>query len=277
MKEKYGHDAHYCSVLCLKVTIMLDYAAFPVQRQERIKKNLEEYGRVICTDLANELGVSEHTIRRDLTELSKEGLCKKVYGGAVSKLNDPAHFEARRSQDSTEKTLLAQSAAGLVSENSCIYIDAGTTNLAIAENLPEDMPLTVVTNSPDIASVLLRKSRIHTVLLGGVVSRAVGGSVGHNALQQLKSIVVDQAFIGGCAFDLDTGLTGFDLEDCEFKRNAIILSKKTVVALTASKIQRVARFTIVPAAGIDVLVVPDEVTPDVRKMFTDAGIDVVLK
>ena len=62
---------------------MLDYAAFPEQRQALIYQILQENGRVICSELANRLGVSEHTIRRDLHELSKDGVCKKVYGGAV--------------------------------------------------------------------------------------------------------------------------------------------------------------------------------------------------
>lgn len=62
---------------------MLDYAAFPQQRQALICQILQENGRVVCAELAARLQVSEHTIRRDLHELSREGFCKKVYGGAV--------------------------------------------------------------------------------------------------------------------------------------------------------------------------------------------------
>ena len=61
---------------------MLDYAAFPQQRQALICQILQENGRVVCAELAARLQVSEHTIRRDLHELSREGFCKKVYGGA---------------------------------------------------------------------------------------------------------------------------------------------------------------------------------------------------
>ncbi len=65
---------------------MLDYAAFPQQRQALICQILQENGRVVCAELAARLQVSEHTIRRDLHELSREGFCKKVYGGAVLSL-----------------------------------------------------------------------------------------------------------------------------------------------------------------------------------------------
>ena len=58
---------------------MLDYAAFPKQRQDLIRKILRDQGRVVCIELAQQMGVSEHTVRRDLHELSKEGVCKKVY------------------------------------------------------------------------------------------------------------------------------------------------------------------------------------------------------
>ena len=75
---------------------MLDYAAFPDQRQALIYQILQENGRVICTELAARLGVSEHTIRRDLHELCKEGVCKKVYGGAVISLPESADIAARK-------------------------------------------------------------------------------------------------------------------------------------------------------------------------------------
>jgi DeoR/GlpR family transcriptional regulator of sugar metabolism len=65
---------------------LLDYAAFPQQRQALICQILQENGRVVCAELAARLQVSEHTIRRDLHELSREGFCKKVYGGAVLSL-----------------------------------------------------------------------------------------------------------------------------------------------------------------------------------------------
>lgn len=75
---------------------MLDYAAFPEQRRALIYQILQENGRVICSELANRLGVSEHTIRRDLHELSKDGVCKKVYGGAVIALPESEDIAVRK-------------------------------------------------------------------------------------------------------------------------------------------------------------------------------------
>lgn len=82
---------------------MLDYAAFPQQRQALICQILQENGRVVCAELAARLQVSEHTIRRDLHELSREGFCKKVYGGAVLSLPEAGDYSERKDKKPRDK------------------------------------------------------------------------------------------------------------------------------------------------------------------------------
>ena len=236
---------------------MLDYAAFPEQRQERIRQILQESGRVVCTELASQMNVSEHTIRRDLHELSKEGYCKKVYGGAVLQLPDAGNFFSREQKISAEKHTIAQKAATLVQAGGCIFIDAGTTNLALAKALPADLNVTVVTNSPAIAAELLLHPLCEVIVTGGQIQRASGGTVGATAASQIQDIIFDQAFIGGCAMDPEAGLTGFDFADCEFKKAVIARSTQTIVALTADKLPGVARFVVAKSRDIDVLVVEE--------------------
>ena len=150
---------------------MLDYAAFPQQRQALICQILQENGRVVCADLAARLQVSEHTIRRDLHELSREGVCKKVYGGAVLSLPEAGDYSERKDKNRATKLRIAQQCARLVKPGGTIFIDTGTTNLAMAEALPAELALTVVTNSPEIAAVLVL-SLIHIwKLVDGLVTR----------------------------------------------------------------------------------------------------------
>lgn len=236
---------------------MLDYAAFPEQRQERIRQILQESGRVVCTELASQMKVSEHTIRRDLHELSKEGYCKKVYGGAVLQLPDAGNFFSREQKISAEKHTIAQKAATLIQAGGCIFIDAGTTNLALAKSLPADLNVTVVTNSPAIAAELLHHPLCEVIITGGQIQRASGGTVSATAASQIQGIIFDQAFIGGCAMDPEAGLTGFDFADCEFKKAVIARSTQTIVALTADKLPGVARFVVAKSRDIDVLVVEE--------------------
>lgn len=211
---------------------MLDYAAFPQQRQALICQILQENGRVVCAELAARLQVSEHTIRRDLHELSREGFCKKVYGGAVLSLPEAGDYSERKDKNRAIKLRIAQQCARLVKPGGTIFIDTGTTNLAMAEALPTELALTVVTNSPEIAAVLVKKPLYDVVMLGGQVQRASGGCVGAAAVAQVQGMLFDQGFIGGCAMAPESGLTGFDYADCEFKK-AVIKQCSEIIGLFA--------------------------------------------
>ncbi|MBJ3590514.1 DeoR/GlpR transcriptional regulator [Salmonella enterica subsp. enterica serovar Saintpaul] len=246
---------------------MLDYAAFPEQRQALIYQALQENGRVICSELASRLGVSEHTIRRDLHELSKDGVCKKVYGGAVISLPASEDIAVRKNINKAKKSSIAQRCARLVKSGSCIFIDSGSTNLAMAEALPAELALTVVTNSPEIAAVLLKKPLFDVIILGGQVQRSSGGCVGTSAISQLQGILFDQGFIGGCAMAPESGLTGFDYADCEFKKAVIKQCNETIVALTADKIPAVARYIVTESNNIDVIVVEENISKEYGTAF----------
>ena len=246
---------------------MLDYAAFPDQRQALIRQALGQQGRVVCAELAVQLGVSEHTIRRDLHELSKEGVCKKVYGGAVATLPDTGSFIERKTQKADVKSIIAHKCAQLIKPNSCVFIDSGTTNLALAEAIDDTLVLTAVTNSPEIACALLKKPRCEVIMLGGGIQRSSGGSVGAAALAQVNDILFDQGFIGGCAMAPESGLTGFDYADCAFKKAVIPQCSEIIVGLTADKIPSVARYVVAGCRQIDVLVVEESVRQQYAEAF----------
>ncbi len=251
---------------------MLDYAAFPQQRQALICQILQENGRVVCSELASRLNVSEHTIRRDLHGLSKDGFCKKVYGGAVMNLPEAGDYSERKDKNPATKLRIAQKCARLVKPGGCIFIDTGTTNLAMAEALPAELALTVVTNSPEIAAELLKKPLYDVVMLGGQVQRASGGCVGTSAVVQLQGVLFDQGFIGGCAMAPESGLTGFDYADCEFKKAVIKQCSEIIVGLTSDKIPAVARFVVAQSSDIDVLVVEENISREYSDTFREHDI-----
>lgn len=251
---------------------MLDYATFPDQRQELIKESLRVTGRVLVTELASTLNVSEHTIRRDLHELSKDGFCKKVYGGAVITIPEVSDFDVRKSLNISSKSNIAHKCAQLVKPETCIFIDSGTTNLVMAEALPEDLSLTVVTNSPEIATVLLNKPMCEVIILGGQIHKGVNGCIGSTALAQIQGINFDQAFIGGCAMAPESGLTGYDYADCEFKKAVIQQSSENIVALTAEKMPGVARYVVAKSTDIDVIVTEENTVKEYVNAFK--GLDI---
>jgi len=274
--DSQGTNARLCALLLdeqfFRSYFLLDYAAFPKQRQALICQILQENGRVVCAELASRLNVSEHTIRRDLHELSREGYCKKVYGGAVMTLPEAGDYSARKEKNTATKSRIAQKCAKLVKPGGCIFIDTGTTNLAMAEALPAELALTVVTNSPEIAAVLLKKPLYDVVMLGGQIQRATGGCVGASAVAQIQGMLFDQGFIGGCAMAPESGLTGFDYPDCEFKKAVIKQCSEIIVGLTSDKIPAVARFVVVESSAIDVLVVEENISREYRDAFSEHDI-----
>ncbi|WP_392561074.1 DeoR/GlpR family DNA-binding transcription regulator [Orbus sturtevantii] len=234
---------------------MVDHDVFPEQRLTLIQQILSNTGRVIGIDLAKKLNVSEHTIRRDLQELARRGLCKKVYGGAVSHIVESANFDVRASQNMQEKSVVAKRCADFIKANSCIFIDAGSTYLAMAGFIPKDLELTIVTNSPQIAAVLSSRTKSELILLGGKVNPLTGSTLGADTVNQLKGMLFDQTFIGVCGLDPQAGLSAVYYEDACFKKALIGQSNEIIAAVTAGKMPQVARYKVAACEDIDIAVV----------------------
>lgn len=253
---------------------MLDYAAFPEQRQSLIRELLQKEGRVLCVKLSQELQVSEHTIRRDLQELAREGLCKRVYGGAVSLSRASGSFAKRIAENPSGKALLGRAGAQLIRDGGCIFIDAGTTNLAVAKAIPPELSLTVVTNAPAIAAEVMNLTRCEVIMLGGRIQARTGAALGITPLRQVEGMRFDQCFLGACALDAVEGVTEFDYDDAEFKRALTLRSDEVIVALTSDKIPSVARYKVMSCEEISTLVVEHGVPHDKVAVFIEKGVDV---
>lgn len=233
---------------------MFSYESLPDERKQYIKEKLKKAGKVIASDLSRELQVSIHTIRRDLAELVETGLCKRVYGGALSLITQTESFTERTTLAGDRKQALAIASQSLLSNGQCIFIDAGSTNLAIAQKLSPELELTVVTNSPVIAAALMERRTYQVIALGGVVDTDVGGVVGLPALSLVNDFKFDLAFLGACAIDSAHGLTAVNYDDATFKRHVSCRASKVVVALLNEKIDSIAPFKVSDIVEIDILI-----------------------
>ncbi|WP_268801175.1 DeoR/GlpR family DNA-binding transcription regulator [Pseudomonas huanghezhanensis] len=231
------------------------HEAFPGERQQLISDRLALHGRVIAADLASEFGVSEHSIRRDLGALATAGLCKRVYGGAIVLPAAEGPMAVRVRQDTARKNSLGQAAASLLSAGQHLFIDAGSTNMAIACAINPELQLTITTNSPLIAVELMKLPCAEVIVLGGQVSPLAGGVIGLCAVQQLQRFNFDLCFLGACAIDPDHGVTAFGLEDAAFKRAVVEASGQVVVAVTNEKLSSVAHYQVASCEEVTALVV----------------------
>jgi DeoR/GlpR family transcriptional regulator of sugar metabolism len=228
---------------------------FPGERQQLIQDRLGRYGRVIASDLATEFGVSEHSIRRDLSALAAAGLCKRVYGGAILMRESEEPMDVRVLQNSSRKDRLGKTAASFLTSGQHVFIDAGSTNMAIASAIDPQLQLIVTTNSPLIAVQLMKLPRAEVILLGGRLDPMTGGVTGLRSVQQLQQFNFDCCFIGACAIDPDNGVTAFELEDADFKRAVIAASGQLIVAATNEKLSSVAHYQVADCGEVTALVV----------------------
>jgi DeoR/GlpR family transcriptional regulator of sugar metabolism len=250
-------------------------AALPRERQERILERLRRHGRVVAADLAVEFRVSEDSIRRDLRDLAARNLCKRVYGGALL-TTAVVPLEERRREHVERKRALAAVAASLVSPRQILFIDAGSTNSAIASALPEHCDLTVVTNAPDVALAVLGRPGFEVLAIGGRIDPRIGGAIGSMALRQIQGIRADMCFPGVCGADPETGLWTFDPEEVVLKRAMIEASGETVLVATREKLITAATHHTAPVSGIAHLVVERTAEPAILDAWRAGGTTVHL-
>lgn len=245
------------------------------ERQERIRERLAADGRVLAASLAVEFGVSEDTIRRDLREMAAAGLCERVYGGALPVSNVRTSLALRLTQNKSQKQVLARKLIDLLQQQSVVFLDAGSTNLAVAESLPVALALTVITNAPSIALCLNDKPLVETILIGGKIDRMVGGAVGAEAVSQLCHLSPDLCLIGTCGFDEAGVLSVYEYEDAVFKRMAIQRAKQTAVAVTTDKIGIFAPFQIAEPGQYQHLVVEEGLDPEHLAAARNCGCNIL--
>lgn len=244
------------------------------ERQALIRTRLDLSGRVIAAELAQELGVSEDTIRRDLREMASAGLCQRVYGGALRLARSPTSMNERMGMAGESKAALARAAAGLIPAGSTVFLDASSTNLALARVLSAESDLTVITNAPAIAAALLERD-IATIQLGGLIDPRVGGAIGAKAMRDAEAFRPEILMLGVCGIDLEAGITAFTFEDAEFKRFLASRSKTVLVAITNDKLSTAAPYSVVPLARVARAVIEADADDEEAAALAAAGIDIL--
>ncbi|MBA1144711.1 DeoR/GlpR family DNA-binding transcription regulator [Mesorhizobium neociceri] len=245
------------------------------QRQSLIKERLGARGRVLAAELARELEVSEDTIRRDLREMAAAGLCRRVYGGALPISPASAPNLERPTNFANRNAILGKVAARLVPPSSTIFIDAGSTNAAVAMELSRDNNITVVTNSIVVLGAIANRSNIEVILIGGRLDQRSGAVLGGRAIKDAESIHTDICFLGASGVDAEAGITAFSFEEAEMGRSVASASRSIVVAATLDKFGTRAPFAVVPGDEGYTLVTEHGLSSQEAATFERRGINVI--
>lgn len=234
------------------------------ERHQFILDFLEQNGTITIHEIAATLGASDSTIRRDLQFLEDQGALLRVHGGAKRKT--PLIYEAtmveKCTQQQGEKQKIAQFAITLIQEHDTIFLDAGSTTLAMISFLPENLSLKVVTNSVTHALQLLEKG-FETIILGGTLKKTTNAILGSTAVQQLQQLYFDKAFLGMNGIDVQAGYTTPDPEEAFIKKTAARQSQKTYVLVDHSKFKQRSFAQVMPLK--DAKIITDNCPKDYLK------------
>jgi DeoR family transcriptional regulator, fructose operon transcriptional repressor len=216
------------------------------ERQQVIVGLARAHGRVDVAELAAELSVTSETVRRDLTVLERQGVLRRVHGGAipVERLGFEPGLAARDSVMTAEKERIAKAALAELPDEGAILLDAGSTTSRFADLIPLDRQLTVVTNALPVAVLLASRPNVTVLLLGGRVRGRTLAAVDAWALDALGQTFVDVAFVATNGISAQRGLTTPDHAEAAVKRAMIRGSRRTVLLADHTKVgvDHLARF-----------------------------------
>ncbi len=231
-------------------------------RQEQIREYIEQKNVVTIKELqALFPDVSLMTIHRDLDSLERSGSVVKFRGGAKSvRLAGDPEFNVRMRENNSGKSEMARKAMELIQPHSAVFLDASTTNLAIAKILP-DINLNIFTTGPSIALELCRLHNPVVTLCCGTINRKNLAVSGQNTLEMLDGINIDLAFIGVSGFSVDTGFTCGTEGDMLVKRKVIQKARTSVVMCGREKFSCLMPYTFAKLQDVDYLI-SDETVPE---------------
>ena len=211
-------------------------------RLSQIVDRVEKKGSVSVAELVDCFKVSEMTVRRDLIELEKMSIVRRIHGGAVAYYG--RSFEppliSRSHKNITAKQIIGKYAAGMVLDGDSIAIDVGSTTMELAMNLVGRQNLTILTPSLHIANLLSDEKQIRVILSGGIVRQGEKSLIGDLAYLAFREIFVDKLFLGVGGIDAEVGLTEFEMQDAQVKKEMIKSAKEVIVLADSSKFQQVA-------------------------------------
>jgi DeoR/GlpR family transcriptional regulator of sugar metabolism len=246
-------------------------------RLERIEQILGQQRVIRVEDLCRELGVSAATTRRDLVELDKLGHLRKIHGGAMcieSRLDEPG-FKDKAALAAKEKQSIAAAAFKLVQQNDSVFLDGGSTVLALARLLTEGKGVTVVTNSMQVASAL-SASGPNMILIGGEFRRLSQTFVGSLTKPLVDLIHIDTAFMGTIGVSDRSGMTTTDPREAQTKEMIISHARQVVLLADSSKIGKVSFVRFTSLDRVNVLITDSGADRDELKKFKKRGIKVIV-
>ncbi|MEK6721883.1 MAG: DeoR/GlpR family DNA-binding transcription regulator [Chloroflexota bacterium] len=251
------------------------------QRRRRIAETLQEDGRVSVADLAMRFGVTDVSIRRDLTILAGSGEVRRVHGGAVSTTRNrrDGAYALKALENRDVKAKIGAAAATLIGAGDIVVFDSGSTVAQVATHIAPSLrrgsAITAVTNSMPVLREISTWDGPHLVCLGGLYLPDHEALVGPQTIADLRELSADIAFVGCDGLTVETGLTTPHVLIAEIGATIVSRSRRVVAVADSTKLGRRGFTPIVPLKAIDMLVTDADADPAALEWIRRAGIEVV--
>ncbi|MBT9385919.1 DeoR/GlpR family DNA-binding transcription regulator [Pseudooceanicola sp. CBS1P-1] len=259
----------------------VERAKIPAQvRLAAILERLRAGGSVTVTEIARDFHVSDMTVRRDLSELEREGLLERVHGGAVLLSEGPLsviddvepRFGARAVHMSAAKTAIAREAARLVAGYRTVAMDVGTTTHAVAQMMEVTSRSRIFTNSLRVAEAL-SPTQAEVYVPGGRVRPDEMSITGPQAVEYFEKLHFDVALLGISGLTGE-GLFDYSMEDSELKRVYVARSATRVVLCDSSKFRRMSLTKVCDLSDVQLLITDAAPPADLAQALERAGVEI---
>lgn len=247
-------------------------------RRNRILEILRRDGRVLVSQLSEELNATPVTIRNDLDALGRDGYLERVQGGAVQKLRPPRSWGAQPApQDglAAVKQAIAAAAADRIRDGETLFINSGTTTLCLAAALAQHRNLNIVTNSIALAMELSAVASLRVLLLGGELNTQYAFTYGGDAQEQLGRYQADWAILSVDGVSADGGVTTYHAEEAIIDRMMVGRARKTMIVADHTKIGRDGFSHICPIDSVHLLVTDPQCSRDAAARLGERGPEVL--
>ena len=247
-----------------------------VERQQFMLHHIRLHGSGNVADLAQALGVSASTVRRDLADLSGRRLLNRVRGGASAADPQPPELPPRLLAQQPQKRRIGAAAAERIANGSTLLIGGGTTTEAMVPFLAEKKQLTVLTNALNVAGLLSNYPEITVVVLGGILRHDQLSLLGPIAERTLAEFHVEVAVYGAFGIDAHRGVYGARAEQAATDRALLATAASVTILADSSKFSRSGPVRLLPPTDLDCVITDSAVDGGRVDSLRSLGVEVVI-
>ncbi|PLT33732.1 DeoR/GlpR family DNA-binding transcription regulator [Bacillus sp. V5-8f] len=247
------------------------------QRHQLILELLEQKNAIKIEDLKPLFPVSESTLRNDLRYLEEKKKLRRSHGGAIKiQTNQETSFQQRTYSFKSEKENIGKAAAGLIRPDETIFLDAGTTVMELANNLPETFEFNIVTPSLTAAMAAGNHTNISVHLVGGVLRHSLQELVGPKAVQGFLEVSAQKVFLGASGLSFERGVSENHVFSAEVKKAMVASAEEVILLLDSSKIGKSYLMELLPLTKLDRIVTDSNISDQNYQKLVELGIQVLI-